>query len=424
MANVIVGKSIRRLSLPLWDPRPESGGVRDYDTSGMVAELPAGRLPVGDLTSLIESSNIRRVHVLAWRDLDDPEAGGSEIHAHEVVRRWAAAGLDVTVRTSRAAGLPETDERDDYQVIRRGGRFQVFPDAVIAELFRQHGRRDAVVEIWNGVPYLTPLWVRGPRMALLHHHHEALWPLALPAPAAWLGSFFERRIAPPFYRSTPVVTLSDSSRAELLRALRLRPRHVHVVEPGVSDNFTPGGSRAPEPLVVVAGRLATYKRIDSLIHALSVVREQLPQVRLEVIGSGEAEADLRRIVARLGAGSWVRFLGRVSEDRLIEAYRRAWVVASTSTSEGWGMTLTEAARCATPTVATRIPGHLDAIADGVSGFLVEKGPELVNRLSEILSEPARRDELAAGAREWSSRFDWDQTATELFRILASTVRGR
>ena len=161
-----------------------------------------------------------------------------------------------------------------------------------------------------------------------------------------------------------------------------------------------------------------------LIEAVELVRERIPEVRLEVIGTGDAEGDLRRTAARLGAGSWVRIRGRVDDDGLLDAYRRAWVVASASSSEGWGMTLTEAARCGTPSVATRIPGHMDAIADGTSGFLIGDRTELVERLTEILSTPVLRDRLGAAAREWSSNFDWQRTATEAFRVLASTVRDR
>ena len=103
-----------------------------------------------------------------------------------------------------------------------------------------------------------------------------------------------------------MVTLSESSRVELCEALRFKGEQVHVVEPGVDERFVPGGSRSVEPLVVVAGRLAPYKRVDMLIEAVELVRERIPDVQLEVIGTGDAEGDLRRTAARLGAGSWVR----------------------------------------------------------------------------------------------------------------------
>src|SRR5690606_31713085 len=116
---------------------------------------------LGDIAA---AAGIERVHVLAWRDLEDPEAGGSELHIHEVARRWAAAGLRVTMRTSHAPGRAEDTVRDGYRVIRRAGRYLIFPRAALSELAGRHGPADALVEIWNGVPFLSPLWHRGPRL--------------------------------------------------------------------------------------------------------------------------------------------------------------------------------------------------------------------------------------------------------------------
>ena len=61
---------------------------------------------IDELVADVIDHGVRRVHVLAWRDLDDPDAGGSELHADEFMRRWAAAGLEIVHRTSAAAGLP------------------------------------------------------------------------------------------------------------------------------------------------------------------------------------------------------------------------------------------------------------------------------------------------------------------------------
>src|SRR5215208_1279360 len=79
--------------------------------------------------------------MLAWRDLDDPEAGGSEVHASTVARLWAEAGLEVTMRTSFASGQPQMSWRDGYRVIRKAGRYMVFPRAAFWEMMGWHGGR-------------------------------------------------------------------------------------------------------------------------------------------------------------------------------------------------------------------------------------------------------------------------------------------
>ena len=381
-------------------------------------------LPVGGLGDLVASSGIWRVNVLAWRDLDDPEAGGSELHSHEVMRRWAAAGVEVTARTSVVAGRPPDHVRDGYRVIRRAGRYGVFPAAALAELGRRHGPRDALVEVWNGVPFLSPIWCRGPRMVFQHHHHGAMWPLVMPPLRAWFGSVLERRLAPPFYRYTPIVTLSASSRRELLANLGHRPEGVHVVEPGIHPRFRPEGKPEAAPLVLSVGRLMPSKGIDRLLEAVSLARQSVHDLRLEIVGEGPEEGALRQRATDLGISEAVQFRGRVDDEALVSAYRRAAVVASASVSEGWGMTLTEAAACGTPAVASDINGHRDAVQHGTSGLLATDRAGIAAALVEIAGNPARRAELAAGATRMATRFDWDRTATEAFRILASTVSHR
>ena len=160
------------------------------------------------LVDEIRDAGIHRVHVLAWRDLDDPDAGGSEVHADHFMRRWADAGLDVLHRTSAGVGIPATARRNGYDVVRRGSRYSVFPRTVVAELTRRMGRFDGLVEIWNGVPWFSPVWCRRPRITIVHHVHGPMWDQILPGPLAGLGRALETRLAPPFYRRTEVVTPS------------------------------------------------------------------------------------------------------------------------------------------------------------------------------------------------------------------------
>lgn len=375
---------------------------------------------LGDIAA---TAGLERIHVLAWRDLDDPEAGGSELHIHEVARRWAAAGIRVTMRTSHAPGRSEDTIRDGYRVIRRAGRYLVFPRAVLSELAGRHGPSDALVEIWNGVPFLSPVWHRGPRLVLLHHMHADMFRMVLPPNLARFGELIERRLAPPLYRRSQIATLSDSSREELLEGMRLPADRVAVVPPGIDPRFRPDPSveRSPEPLLVAVGRLVPVKRHHLLIEAVAEARRRIPGIRLRIIGEGYEREDLEALVAELGAHDWVELPGRVDDDELVRSYQEAWAVVSSSSREGWGMTITEAAACGTPAVATDIAGHADAVDPDRTGLLCREG-ELADALVRILGDEGLRTRLGEGALERARALTWDATAVELLRLLAAQTR--
>jgi glycosyltransferase involved in cell wall biosynthesis len=395
-----------------------------HDPADDPPEGPSGD-PVAKIGDLAASAGIRRIHVLAWRDLDDVEAGGSEVHIHEVARLWAAAGLEVTMRTSWAQGQPTEATRDGYRVIRRAGRHLVFPRAAAAELFRRTGPRDVLVEIWNGMPFLSPVWNRGPRVILLHHLHAEMWTMALGPKLGALGELLERRVAPPLYRGSPIVTLSESSKHELVDELGFSPRRVTVVPPGIDPRYSPAGDRSPEPLVVAVGRLAPVKRYDALVRAAHVARRNVPDLRLAIVGEGFERPLIESVVDGLDAAGWVSLRSSVTEAEKIDLYRRAWVIASASTREGWGMALTEAASCGTPAVATRIAGHEDAVVDGVSGLLAERDPEaLGSAMARVLGDDELRRRLGRGALDRAARLTWSNTATELMRVVATEVSRR
>jgi glycosyltransferase involved in cell wall biosynthesis len=393
---------------------------------------PSARVPdpaeeIAKIGDLAAESGIRRVCMLAWRDLDDPEAGGSEVHASTVAALWGQAGIEVTMRTSFAAGHPQISWRDGYRVIRKAGRYMVFPRAAFSEMMGWHGSRDGLVEIWNGMPFFSPVWGRGPRIVWLHHVHAEMWQMTLPPRLAAMGSTIESRIAPHFYRRTPIVTLSQSSKRELVEELKLKPNRVTVVPPGVDTRFSPSGAKSATPLVIAAGRLVPVKRFEELIEVLVRVKERHPRLEAVIVGEGYRREDLEAQLRETGADRWIRLAGHVSDEELLDLYRKAWVIGSAAAREGWGMTITEAGACGTPAVATRIAGHSDAIDDGHSGLLVDRRDEFVGALDRVLRDADFREQLGRGAIEHASRFTWAATARGTLEVLAADAvrrRGR
>lgn len=377
------------------------------------------------LAEIAGRAGLERIHILAWRDLQDAEAGGSEVHASMLAAAWAAAGLDVTVRTSRAEGHPAYSWRDGYRVIRKAGRYAVFPRAALSGLVGRTGPRDGLVEVWNGMPFFSPLWARCPRVAFLHHVHAEMWRMVIkPAALARAGELIEFRLAPAVYRRSQIVTLSSSSRDDIVSMLGIPASHVRVVPPGVLPRFTPGGQRSAHPLVISVGRLVPVKRFDRLIDSLVRVRRHHPQLEAVIVGEGYERPALEARIRGAGAGGWLHLPGRLDDDDLLDLYRRAWVLSSASAREGWGMTITEAGACGTPAVVADIAGHRDAVDAGVSGLLSGDARELASDLDRVLGDHALRAALGAGALRRAQRLTWEATARSSLEALASEASRR
>jgi glycosyltransferase involved in cell wall biosynthesis len=202
--------------------------------------------------------------------------------------------------------------------------------------------------------------------------------------------------------------------------------NVVVVPPGVHERFAPSAasSRDASPLVVAAGRLSHVKRFDELLRAMQAVRASVPDARVEIVGDGPLRGDLERWITANDASQWAILRGRVSDEELVATYRRAWIVASASIAEGWGMTITEAGACGTPAVATDVAGHRGAVLDGITGDLVADTGDLASAIIALLDDVERRDLYGRNALARRDELTWDATAGRLLDVLLDDVRRR
>ncbi len=376
------------------------------------------------IAEIADRAGLRRIDVIAWRDYDDEEAGGSELHAHRVLSAWSDAGLDVSITTSAVPDQRAVIRRNGYRAIRRAGRYSVFPRTMLSGAVGRVGNGDGLVEIWNGMPFFSPVWAHCPHIVFLHHVHAEMWKMVLPKGLAELGYAVEHRVAPPFYRKSRIVTLSNSAKREIVERLHIPPERVSVSPPGVEPQFFPGGERSDVPLVVAVGRLVPVKRFHLLIEALVDLKAHHPGLQAVIAGEGYERPALEALIHRSGAGSWISLPGYVPEAELIDLYRRAWVLASTSLREGWGMTVTEAGACGTPSVVTRIGGHEDAVLDGRTGILADSRDDLVAGIDALLRDELLRRRLGSGAQAHAAGFTWEACARGALVALGAEALAR
>jgi glycosyltransferase involved in cell wall biosynthesis len=400
---------------------PLSGGLPGYSPFDEPVLSPFADM---SLREIANAADLRRVDVVAWRDFDDPEAGGSELHANQILSAWAEAGLDITLTTSSVAEARAVARRDGYRVVRRAGRYAVFPRTMLSGALGRLGSADGLVEVWNGMPFFSPLWARCPRVTFLHHVHAEMWNMVLPRGLAALGYTIEHTLAPPIYRRSRIVTLSSSSKAEIVDRLGIPADRVTVCPPGVDPRFTPGGERSESPLVVAVGRLVPVKRFEMMVEALVRVKRVHPDLEAVIAGEGYERPRLESLIRARGAESWISLPGFVGDDDLVDLYRAAWVVASSSLREGWGMTVTEAGACGTPSVASRISGHRDSVIDDRTGLLFDDPEGMGDALDAVISDEILRKRLGIGAFEHASQFSWDAAARGALAVLASEALAR
>lgn len=244
--------------------------------------------------------------------------------------------------------------------------------------------------------------------------------MSLPEKLAKIGWWIERSVAPIFYRRGIVSTLSNSSANEIRELLGLR--NVVVTPVGISEFFSPGTQRSSDPLVVAVGRLVPVKQFDLLIEQFVLVRREVPNAQFVISGEGYLRSDLEQQISAAGASEWISLPGRISDDQLLDLYRRAWLVTSHSLREGWGMTITEAAACATPSVVVDIAGHRDAVRNHDSGILVPEGQPLADEIVRVLHDDALLAKLRVGALAFAQTLTWDAVALRLFQLLDERAR--
>ncbi|HEY9449951.1 MAG TPA: glycosyltransferase family 4 protein [Gemmatimonadaceae bacterium] len=363
-----------------------------------------------------------RILVVNWQDRDNPQAGGAEIHLHEIFGRLAARGHEISLLCSGWTGCDARACLDGISVHRVGARY-TFPwyarryyERALAPL-----GHDILVEDINKVPLYTPRWGAGRVVALVPHlfgttaFQEVAFPMAA---AVWA---MERPLVRA-YRGVPFQAISESTAADLV-ARGIARENIRVIYPGIdAASYVPDRSaRSPEPLFVYLGRLKRYKRVDIIVRAFAQMAH--PTARLVIAGTGGYRASLERLAASLDLGDRVRFLGFIDDTRKRSLLSEAWALVFTSPKEGWGMTNFEAAASGTPVIASDSPGLRESVRDGSTGFLVRHGdvPALARAMARMANEPRLVDTLGANARRFVEGFSWEDSARQTEEHLESLV---
>jgi D-inositol-3-phosphate glycosyltransferase len=388
------------------------------------------------------------VHTSPLDQAGTGDAGGMNIYVCESAQQMAAQGIKVDIFTRRTNNL--------------------YPDIVdlgngVRVLHLNVGPLDGVTK--EKLPALIPELSEAFKAALtcdahydvIHSHYWISGKVAMPV-AAELKiplvhtmhtmarvknlNLAEGEIPEPMIRvqgesqvvaaADALIANTDAEAASLVSLYEACPDNVSVVSPGVNlSMFTAGAGKSaarsklnlPQDAHIISfvGRIQPHKGPEVLIRAIAEMVGHSPLLRSKLItqivggasGANGAEVDrLKELVQWLGISDVVRFAPPVERAELPDYYRASDLVCVPSYSESFGLVALEAQACGTPVVASAVGGLRTAVADGISGVLVDGHDARAwsSVLARLLQEPQRRVLLSMGALEHASHFGWDATS--------------
>ncbi|MBB5869831.1 glycosyltransferase involved in cell wall biosynthesis [Allocatelliglobosispora scoriae] len=346
-----------------------------------------------------------------------------------------ARGHRVTILCAAHDAAPARQRTPEgVEIVRRGGRKTVYAMAALTYLAgalgvgplsrRALGRPDAIVDVGNGLPFLSAAYARRPVVALVHHVHREQWPVVLGRLGAKFGWWVESKLAIRVYRDCRYVTVSAATAGELTE-LGVDADRISIVHNGTPPVPDAVHDRDPEPHLVVLGRLVPHKRVEIALRTVAALRPGLPGLRLTVAGKGWWEPNLRQLAVELGIADAVRFAGFITEDEKHRLLSEAWVALTPSLKEGWGLTIVEAGARRTPTVAFADAGGVtEALVDRSTGLLATDEAHFIELVRQLMTDDDRRLAMGADAELHAKSFTWQTSGTRFAALLAPQAEPR
>ena len=348
-----------------------------------------------------------KILILNRRYPANPAAGGAEVYTHEIAKGLTERGCRVTVLASGFKGANQRELIDGVEYMRRGNEFTVHLIG-FAYAVKNRAAYDLIIDEFNGMGFFCfPL----PNSVLLiHQMYRQFWFKELgPAGALpYLAEPFALRL----YRRRPVVTVSESTRADLEK---LGFKNVRIVMNAL--NIRPPDAapvKEARPTLVFLGRFRSTKRPDHAIRIFARVKKEIPDAQLWMIGTGGMEHELKLLASGVGD---VNFLGWLDNDEKFNRLGRARVLVVPSVREGFGINVIEAASQGTPAIGYDVHGLRDSIKDGVTGLLAASEEDAAAKVITILKDRVYYGKLSSNCLEYSRGFSWDARGKEFCRFL-------
>ena len=342
---------------------------------------------------------------LAHRDPLNPKAGGAERIIYEVGLRLAKRGNQVSVLTGGWKKCKKVEYLHGIYIMRFG--HNIGPHIVLPIHILKHKYDVIIADLGHAVPWVSPVLLKKKTIVSFLHLHARSLPGQIRGPLVKLIAALEK-LSFLIYNRSRFVTISNTSLADL-ENLGIKSKKISLIHPGVNRELFHLSKKTLYPSIVYFGGLRRYKRPEETLYLLKELRNEFNDLKLTIIGDGPSRPYLERLRIKLDLKENVTFTGKISDSEVAEIVASAWLNIHSSVTEGWGISIIEAASAGTPTVAFKVPGVSDSVENGFNGITVENGNRraMIDASLEILRSPKK---WWLSSIEVSKKYSWDKTA--------------
>ncbi len=355
---------------------------------------------------------LMRILWFNWRDIRNPDAGGAEVFTHEVMKRLAKRGNEMTLFTSRFSGCQLNERIDEVDIVREGGKYTVYREAKKYLKAYKH-QYDLIIDEINTRPFFAPnLASEKQVIALIHQLAREFWFYETKFPLNHIGYHYLEKKWLSKYKNTTTLTVSNSTKHDLQD---LGFKKLFVLPMGLS--VTPLSNlreKEANPTVVFIGRLKNAKLPHHALQAFSEIKREIRNAKMWIIGDGYLRKKLESYSIKD-----VTFFGHIPNEKKYELLSRAHIVLVPAVREGWGLIVTEANAMGTPAIGYDVHGLRDSIQHDETGIIVkEKSPQaMAQQAILLLKDTERISTYNKKALEYSKQFSWDHTANSFQEII-------
>jgi len=352
-----------------------------------------------------------------------PQIGGSELAIKNITDRLSEIEFDlITLRSSK--NLPAHERIGNTNVYRVGDKIgflsfllpkNFFPISVFLkarELIRKNGRYDAIhayqaSQAAGGGWLLKWIYPKTPFLLTVQEGKDL-------NRQPWLLKFFRYFI----FRKADAITAISNYLEKYVRSQNSKVS-ISIIPNGVDVGKFKLEGEHNSKTIITSSRLVKKNGIRDLVDAIAVVKKEVPDIKLLIVGNGKQAKELKTKSLLLGLENNIEFIGEVSNDLLPKYLAKASIFVRPSLSEGLGISFLEAMAAGVAIIGTPVGGIPDFLKDGETGLFCKVGNprDIAEKMNRILTDDDLRNRLILNGRKLvEEKYTWDKIAFEFSKI--------